>query len=53
MLDEDLHRVGVAERRLQQMYQLGPEMHDVNALREDQAEIEWQLQPAAGEDQPR
>ena len=43
----------VAECGLDQVHQLDPEVVHVDALRQDQAEVERQLQPAAHEDEIR
>ena len=41
---------GMAEGKLQEMQQLGEELVDVNALGDDEADVERSLEPAAGED---
>ena len=43
----------VAEGGLDEVPQLDPEVKDVDRLRHDQAQVQRQLQPAAGEDQVR
>jgi len=48
-----LRRFEVAHRGLQQVDQLEPELPDVDALGDNQAEVEWQLKPPTHEDQLR
>ena len=49
--DQLLQRRLAAEGRLQQVHQLDPEVKHVDRLRRDQAQVQRQLQPAAGENQ--
>jgi hypothetical protein len=49
--DQGLQRGLAAERGFDQVQQLDQEVHHVHRLRDDQAQVQRQLQPAAGEDQ--
>jgi hypothetical protein len=51
--DQRVQRVLVAERGFDEVRQLHPEVKDVHALRHDQAQVQRQLQPAAGKDEVR
>ncbi|MNT45826.1 hypothetical protein D3C72_1824280 [compost metagenome] len=46
-----MQRLCIAEHRLDQMDQLHPEVEDIHRLRQDQAQIQRHLQPAAGKNQ--
>ena len=50
-VEDVLQRRLVAHRRADQVFQFHPEMEHVDALGQDQAEVERQLQPAAHENQ--
>ena len=48
---DDHERLLVAEHRLHEVHELDPEVEHVHALRDDQPQVQRQLQPARAEDQ--
>ncbi len=50
-VEDVIERIDIADGGADQVFQFDPEMEDVDALRQDQAQVERQLQPAAGKNQ--